>query len=312
MTEPCTCPVIDCPTEDLYDIYSLQDEVYPFLIVCPSDYPCDLPFSGPIYLACCDGSVLKRDIPEGSSRAKAVSIFQSMLAECARRGSCGSKVNDKYTLFFNDEQCCTKYCPDGSPFVYCIARARVVGFTKDMSDEIARSLACQQASLNRICLGVKDNICCVDTAMDAEITATNLSGGQFLWFMVGGTLPPGMTFNSPPSVTRKLHISGTPTVGGNYTVTVRCQSLATGAYMQRDVVLSVIEITPATLPGAEIGVPYVEAIVVIGIPPGMTPTYSISSGSLPTGLDLYPGGEIIGTPTAGIPATFTLKVSIWD
>lgn len=311
MTEPCTCPVIDCPNEDLYETYSLQDDIYPVLLICPSGFPCDIPDVPVLYLVCCDGSVVSGVVPPMATRTDRINVYKSLVAKCAKQSNCPKRRDGAYWLYLNEEQCCTKYCPDGSPFRYCVPRGTVSGFSQDEADAIARNIACEQANLNRVCMGVKDNICCVNTAMNAEVVASTDVPGAFQWTMVGGTLPAGVTFNSANSITKKIHISGTPTIGGNYTITVRCQSLVTGSYMERSVVLSVIEITPAVMPSASIGVPYAEAIVVIGIPPGMTPTYYITSGTLPTGLDLYPGGEIIGTPTGNIPATFTLKVSIW-
>jgi hypothetical protein len=67
-------------------------------------------------------------------------------------------------------------------------------------------------------------------------------------------------------------------------------------------------ITTTTIPNAQVGVPYSQQLVATG---GTTPyTWSITLGSLPSGLSMDSTGLITGTPTTTTltPATFTAQV----
>ena len=69
-----------------------------------------------------------------------------------------------------------------------------------------------------------------------------------------------------------------------------------------------LQITTASLPGGFLGAPYSQTLQASG---GITPyTWSITSGTLPTGLTLNPlTGAITGTPTAAGLQSFTVKVT---
>jgi hypothetical protein len=67
--------------------------------------------------------------------------------------------------------------------------------------------------------------------------------------------------------------------------------------------------TPPALPSALVGTPYNQSISASG---GTAPyTYSVTSGSLPAGLSLSPGGVLSGTPSAG-PGVFNFTVTATD
>ena len=67
-------------------------------------------------------------------------------------------------------------------------------------------------------------------------------------------------------------------------------------------------IVTASLPAGEVGVPYSQSVAGAG---GTGPyTWSITAGSLPTGLTLNPtAGGISGTPSASGPSTFTVTAT---
>ena len=68
-----------------------------------------------------------------------------------------------------------------------------------------------------------------------------------------------------------------------------------------------IDFTPATLPNGTIGVPYSQTFTGSG---GTAPySFSVTSGTLPAGLTLSPGGVISGTPTTAGPAAFTIRAT---
>ena len=108
----------------------------------------------------------------------------------------------------------------------------------------------------------------------------------------GTTTGPGPT-GAPFSMT----IVATLTMAANSSLTVDTQFYA---------LPTPLKLTCAANTG-QVGVPYASALMAVG---GITPyTFSIISGSLPSGLTLNPNtGAITGTPTQGGTATFTGQV----
>lgn len=69
----------------------------------------------------------------------------------------------------------------------------------------------------------------------------------------------------------------------------------------------VITLSPATLPNTTVGAPYSQQITGSG---GTAPyVFTLTSGTLPTGLTLTPAGLIAGTPTAAGTFTFTIRAT---
>ncbi len=139
---------------------------------------------------------------------------------------------------------------------------------------------------------------------DSTLVAT---GGvtPYTWSILSGSLPAGLTLNSSSGV-----ISGTPTATGTSSVTVEVTDADSDTATQS---LS-IKVTTAPLTvdsegtwtGTE-GVAFSLTLVASG---GTAPyTWSVSSGSLPTGLTLNAGtGVISGTPTTPGRSTFEVQV----
>jgi hypothetical protein len=108
-----------------------------------------------------------------------------------------------------------------------------------------------------------------------------ISGGTgtspYTFALVGGQIPPGLTFTSSGL------LSGTPTTLGNYTTTIRVTDSSSPANVAE--FLQVIPITTTnvsivtmTLPNAQAGVPYSQYVVATG---GTSPyTFSYTAGSL--------------------------------
>jgi hypothetical protein len=145
----------------------------------------------------------------------------------------------------------------------------------------------------------------VNFAYSATLAAT---GGvqPYKWTVTSGTLPAGLTLSSTGV------ISGIPTVVGSSTFTVQvADSQATPATATQILTLAVnvlgkLQITTTTLTAATDGVAYNATLTATG---GITPyTWTITSGTLPTGLTLSTSGVISGTPTQTGSFTFTVQV----
>ena len=129
----------------------------------------------------------------------------------------------------------------------------------------------------------------------------------YTYSITAGSLPTGLSLNPTTGA-----ITGTPTAAGSFTFTAQVvDSRGTAAGTTSTSCTIVIAPAPPTLtcPAATgtIGVAYSSNLVAAGgVPPY---TYSITAGSLPTGLSLNPTtGAITGTPTAAGPFTFTAQV----
>ena len=149
------------------------------------------------------------------------------------------------------------------------------------------------------------------TAITPEpITATDSSAGATLTYSDGGTLPPGLSID-PASGS----ITGTPTTGGVYAVTITATD-GSGASGNASFNWTITNTVSVTSPGdqsdgsgtAITAVP----ITATDSSAGATLTYS-DGGTLPPGLSIDPAsGSITGTPTTGgtYPVTITATDSV--
>ena len=131
--------------------------------------------------------------------------------------------------------------------------------------------------------------------------------GNTTWTVISGSLPSGLSLNSAGV------LSGTPdtvnTAGTPVTIQVQdsgspAQFITLGGAIHVAPVLTIATQT-GPLPDAIVGQAYNFTFQSNG---GLSPiTWSVTSGSLPTGLVLSPGGSITGTPTAGGSFSFTIQ-----
>ena len=133
-------------------------------------------------------------------------------------------------------------------------------------------------------------------------------GGQppYRWSVTTGTLPPGLTLDPAFG-----HISGTPTSNGKYPFTLTVtdnQSNTATANLSITVGAGVtITISPTTLTAGTVGTAYTATLTASG---GTAPyTWSVVSGTLPTGLTLNATGGVSGTPTAAGNYSFTVQAT---
>jgi hypothetical protein len=153
--------------------------------------------------------------------------------------------------------------------------------------------------------------------------------GTYTWALTGGSLPPGLSFSD-----QTAEITGTPTLLGNYSFTLKVTdqaSMSDSANLTMTVGGALIidcnscsTQYPMALPSGSPGVPYSATLSVTG---GVAPyTWCVfetngtcdngSGGGLPPGLkiststDGHYNGIISGTPTTpGTPTNFTVRVT---
>ncbi|MDQ4628895.1 beta strand repeat-containing protein, partial [Janthinobacterium lividum] len=144
----------------------------------------------------------------------------------------------------------------------------------------------------------------VATAYSQQLSA---SGGvaPYAYTVSAGSLPAGLTLSSSGL------LSGTPTAGGNFTVTVQAADAHqfTGTQSYTLVVSSAtVSLTPATLPNPTAEAVYTTTLTAAG---GTAPyTFSVSSGTLPAGLSLNAAtGVLSGTTNVAGSFPFSIKVT---
>lgn len=134
------------------------------------------------------------------------------------------------------------------------------------------------------------------------------SGGTapYSYALVSGSLPVGVSFNSTGL------LSGTPSVPGNYNISVRTTDSSTGAgapfALQQNytivVGLPTISIDPPSLPNGSAGVAYNAQLSSSG---GIAPySYTLLSGALPTGVSFTSAGTLSGIPRSDGNFSITL------
>jgi len=137
-------------------------------------------------------------------------------------------------------------------------------------------------------------------------TTLGASGGlpPYTWAVTVGSLPAGLSLNVSTGA-----VTGTPTGPSgtaNFTaqVTDSASTKATGSFSI--IVNPVLAITSTSLPGATAGTNYSTNLSATG---GVTPyNWSISAGSLPTGMNLS-GNTISGIATTAGTVSFTIMVN---
>ncbi|MDE1155945.1 MAG: putative Ig domain-containing protein [Acidobacteriaceae bacterium] len=139
--------------------------------------------------------------------------------------------------------------------------------------------------------------------------ATTGGTGSVALSLVSGTLPDGLAFNSATGL-----ISGTPTTEGTFTFVLRAldqSDLPFSINLTATIVITTaatpLAVTPVTLPVGTVGTAYSAGLTATG---GAAPyTWTVASGSLPSGLALTSGGVVTGTPTAAGTSSFTAQVA---
>jgi hypothetical protein len=146
----------------------------------------------------------------------------------------------------------------------------------------------------------------IGAAYSATLQATG-GTASYSWSITAGSLPVGLSLNASSGA-----ISGTPTTSGTSTFTVQVKdansntatkslSIAIAASVQP------LTITTTSVPNGSTNTAYSAFLFAGG---GTTPyTWSISSGSLPTGMTLSSAGDITGVPTTAGTSSFTAKVT---
>ena len=129
------------------------------------------------------------------------------------------------------------------------------------------------------------------------------------WTITTGTLPAGLTLNASTGV-----ITGTPTTsngtGVNVTVRTTDANGCQGSAVVSIKICPVITQSPATLTTPVIGIAYSQTIAGVGgVPPY---TFTLASGSLPSGMTLSSSGTISGTTPSGTSSTFIVKATAAD
>src|SRR5881296_1658512 len=144
------------------------------------------------------------------------------------------------------------------------------------------------------------------TAASAYSATLSASGGTspYSWSVSSGTLPTGLSLSSSGT------LSGTPTVAGAFPFTVAVKDAASAsasASLSINVVsLPPLQVTSSQLSGGTVGTTYSATLSASG---GTSPySWSVSSGTLPTGLSLSSSGTLSGTPTVAGAFPFTVAV----
>lgn len=141
---------------------------------------------------------------------------------------------------------------------------------------------------------------------EAYAGSVSVSGGMgpYVFTIVGGTLPQGLTLNADRTIT------GTPVSQGSNSFTVQATD-ANGFIGTFDVTL-VIGAPPASieldgLTSPRENQPYDHYVVAVG---GAAPyDFEVTSGNLPPGLTLDTDGRLYGTPTVAGDYTFTITAT---
>lgn len=290
------CPTkIDCPGTDFpVTNYSAEgaEATLPYIgVVWPP--PVNPPAGSGFWATGCIGECLSY-----TSQQEADECAQLQAALCDIGPNDGGGGGGGGTPYYSGEASCTVYCTDGTAFTYYVNAGLFVAWTQAEANAIAQAYACEKANESKVCLGDLQRCWCLGDARTSTIVP---SGGVVAaWVVVSGSLPPGLVFNGGA-------VSGIPTTGGTYTVTIRGY-LANGSYAQRTYVLIALNITQTTLPNGTEGANYDQQLTVTG---GTAPyTFTLIGGGFPLGVDITSAGLITGV--VGEVGVFAPVIQVTD
>jgi hypothetical protein len=140
-------------------------------------------------------------------------------------------------------------------------------------------------------------------------TFTQSGGNGTITWSKTGAIPAGMTFHTTTGV-----LDGTPTVPGTFPITVTATDAngCTGTGPTYTLVIACQTIT-VTNPGVSTGTvdaPFSQTFTQSGVGTHTPATFTLNSGSLPSGLTLSTAGVLSGTP--GQPGSFPITVKVTD
>ena len=143
-----------------------------------------------------------------------------------------------------------------------------------------------------------------NSAYSTSISATDDDSGAITYSLFSGSLPTGLTLSSAGV------ISGTPTSSINASFTIRATVTSSGTTADRDFTMSNVGPNWTTTAGAITSATLNTAYSLqLSATEDSVITYSVNSGTLPTGLSLSSSGLISGTPTVGGNYSFVLRVT---
>lgn len=316
---------VDIP--DDVDLYSIQGDPYLFVIDCPAGFDCNgFRNFGQVSVQCCDELLTQAyEVPITTDAYNR--IVAQLVAQCAARlPFCSTPTppvspGQPVIYYYSHPASCTVKCPqDGLPFEYTVPPGAVIGTTQAQADAGAHRIACNLATLHRICLSALPKFACEGVAFSKNITATGARLATFpemnFWQISSGALPDGLTFNGGLTPSNTVSITGTPTVPGTFTFTVQITD-PTGGVMRKPYTICIIDITAtppgvddSTLPDATIATPYTNTLSCTSCATGPL-TYTVVSGALPSGLTLDSStGVISGTPTTKVPLGYIFTIQV--
>lgn len=314
-----SCPVCftyDCNQVEDTDLYSLESDLFPWVLDCPPGYDCQL--ATQFNIVCC-GQLLSTAIPVAADLETRLSLIRDVLKQCYVRDlycSANPPPNQPPILppnppagrlYFNEPQAYTVYCPDGSPFTFTVPAGWFVAATRFAANQAAFNFAKAQAKRRRMCLPDINSSACLNEAYSATF---DVQGGlsPFSFSITSGVLPTGLLL-TPTSDTSAV-IAGTPTVEGNFTFVVRVDDNY-GGYMEKTYSICVILVGPATLPDATVGTAYSASLTVTSCA-NPNQSWQVVAGALPGGLTIdEQTGIISGTPT-GPTGTVNFTIRFQD
>ncbi len=137
----------------------------------------------------------------------------------------------------------------------------------------------------------------------SQSVSASPSGTTYSYAVTSGALPPGLSLNPATG-----EISGSPTQSGSFNFRLTATGFGTCTGF-RDYSITVtcptITLTPTSLPGGTVGTNYNQSVTAS---PAGTYSYSVTVGSLPTGVTLNPAtGALTGLLTT--PGTYNFTIS---
>jgi hypothetical protein len=189
--------------------------------------------------------------------------------------------------------------------------AGLYSFVVQATDATAPSI---QTAAQALSINILASVSITTTVLPNGLASTpytqtlSAAGGTpgYAWSLASGSLPSGLTLSAAGT------ISGTPTAAGTYTFAAKATDTTSPTPLAATQSFTVtvgpaLAITTSTLPDGIAGSSYAQILSATG---GTSPyVWAVTTGALPAGLTLTPGGGLSGIPTANGTFTFTIRAT---
>lgn len=234
---------LDCGSDPVFPYSVTGSDPLPFVLDCPTGFNCRgfrdfIDHNGEliIVITCVCGPEIIVEVPSSLSDADRNARIAAGLAQCTLQAQgCGTDGEPPATkYYYNDPQTATKACSNGGTYSFTVPAGSVLAKTRSESNKRAKTLAQEVVKAYAFCLAPPTMSACKDAVTTFSIPTVR-GTTPFSAIVTSGALPTGMTLLVSGGT---LKVTGTPTVAGTFTPTLKVTD-GVGGYLTKSLTMTI-------------------------------------------------------------------------